>query len=288
MPHVELPQAEFKVVMLGDTNVGKTSLVLRFAEGYYRDEGRSATVGAFFITKRVQTSTGITCKVQIWDTAGQPQYRKMAPMYYRTAAAAVICYDVTNPKSFVAVRNWVKELQECNATAGNIAIVIAATKRDLLEEPAVENLVSATMATQFAADVGAIFVDTSARNNDNVHLLFQRVSERVLELREQSNINGVNNNNSVTMTPSARKENGKVWSSSSRGERKTTYDSAKRKLNDYNDVSEQNSAKNQSVSTTDEWEEKFREENGSNGLCSTAFAPCASSERGGDALCTIM
>lgn len=71
MPHVELPQAELKVVMLGDTNVGKTSLVLRFAEGYYRDEGRSATVGAFFITKRIQTSSGITCKVQIWDTAGQ-------------------------------------------------------------------------------------------------------------------------------------------------------------------------------------------------------------------------
>ena len=58
--------------MLGDTNTGKTSLVLRFAEGYYREEARSATVGAFFITKRLQVQ-GITCKIQIWDTAGQEQ-----------------------------------------------------------------------------------------------------------------------------------------------------------------------------------------------------------------------
>jgi hypothetical protein len=96
--------------MLGDTNVGKTSLVLRFAEGYYRESSRSPTVGAFFITKRVQTDAGITCKVQIWDTAGQSQFRKMAPMYYKTAAAAVLCYDVSNMNSFDCVKQWLDEL----------------------------------------------------------------------------------------------------------------------------------------------------------------------------------
>jgi len=96
--------------MLGDTNVGKTSLVLRFAEGYYRESSRSPTVGAFFITKRVQTDAGITCKVQIWDTAGQAQFRKMAPMYYKTAAAAVLCYDVCNINSFDCVKQWLDEL----------------------------------------------------------------------------------------------------------------------------------------------------------------------------------
>lgn len=96
--------------MLGDTNVGKTSLVLRFAEGYYRENSRSPTVGAFFITKRLLTESGITCKVQIWDTAGQAQFRKMAPMYYKTAAAAILCYDVCNTKSFDCVKEWVEEL----------------------------------------------------------------------------------------------------------------------------------------------------------------------------------
>ena len=109
--NTELPSKSFqKVVMLGDTNVGKTSLVLRFAEGYYRENSRSPTVGAFFITKRVQTEKGITCKVQIWDTAGQSQFRKMAPMYYKTAAAAIICYDVSNPSSFECVKGWLDEL----------------------------------------------------------------------------------------------------------------------------------------------------------------------------------
>lgn len=95
--------------MLGDSDAGKTSLVLRFAEGYYRDR-RSSTVGAFFITKRIQTANGITCKIQIWDTAGQAQFRPMAPMYYRNAAAAIVCYDVTSAKSYKVMTEWLDEL----------------------------------------------------------------------------------------------------------------------------------------------------------------------------------
>jgi small GTP-binding protein len=124
MPHVELPQAEFKVVLLGETFTGKTSLVVRFAEGYYRESARNPTVGAFFITKRLTVNVPtsqeqqnqqkqhqqqqppndayhpITAKLQIWDTAGQEQFKKLAPMYYKDAAAAIICYDVTSPKSY--------------------------------------------------------------------------------------------------------------------------------------------------------------------------------------------
>lgn len=85
--------------MLGETFTGKTSLVLRFAEGHYRETSRNPTVGAFFITKRL-TVQGMTAKIQIWDTAGQEQFKKLAPMYYKSAAAAIICYDVTSPKSF--------------------------------------------------------------------------------------------------------------------------------------------------------------------------------------------
>ena len=89
-----------QVVMLGDTFTGKTSLVLRFAEGYYRDSARNPTVGAFFITKKLTVSSGTTAKIQIWDTAGQEQFKRLAPMYYKNAAAAIVCYDVTSPKSF--------------------------------------------------------------------------------------------------------------------------------------------------------------------------------------------
>lgn len=99
MPHIDKPSAEFKLVLLGETFTGKTSLVLRFAEGYYKESARNPTVGAFFVTKRL-TVQGMTAKIQIWDTAGQEQFKKLAPMYYKSAAAAIICYDVTSPKSF--------------------------------------------------------------------------------------------------------------------------------------------------------------------------------------------
>lgn len=177
MPHVELPQAEFKVVMLGDTCTGKTSLVLRFAEGYYRESARSATVGAFFITKRM-TVQGLTCKIQIWDTAGQEQFKKLAPMYYKNAAAAVICYDVSSPQSFDTLRYWVNELQT-NLPADGIVIALCATKGDLINTA--EDTIK---AEALAAEIGALFVCTSAKDNMNVNELFEKVTERVLHLQQ--------------------------------------------------------------------------------------------------------
>lgn len=166
-----------QVVMLGDTCTGKTSLVLRFAEGYYRESGRSATVGAFFITKRL-TVQGLTCKIQIWDTAGQEQFKKLAPMYYKSAAAAVICYDVSSPKSFETLKYWVNELQT-NLPADGIIIALCATKGDLLTTA--EDTVKGEV---LAAEIGALFMCTSAKDNMNVNELFQKVTERVLHLQQ--------------------------------------------------------------------------------------------------------
>ena len=180
MPHVELPQAEFKVVMLGDTFTGKTSLVLRFAEGHYRESKSAPTVGAFFITKRLSVQ-GLTCKLQIWDTAGQEQFKRLAPMYYKNAAAAIICYDVTSPKSFETLRYWVDELQQ-NVPAGQIVLAMCATKCDLMEDP------DTSAAERLAQMTGAMFMKTSAKQNDNVSGLFQHVTERVLQFQKNPDI----------------------------------------------------------------------------------------------------
>jgi len=178
MPHVELPQAEFKLVMLGETFTGKTSLVLRFAEGYYRESSRNPTVGAFFITKRL-TVQGMTAKIQIWDTAGQEQFKKLAPMYYKNAAAAIICYDVTSPKSFETLEYWMNKLQQ-NVPAGGIVIAMCATKCDLEDDP------DTSQAEALAAETGAIFLKTSSKINSNVQLLFQKVTERVLDYQREN------------------------------------------------------------------------------------------------------
>ena len=164
--------------MLGDTFTGKTSLVLRFAEGYYRDSARSATVGAFFITKRLSVQ-GMTCKIQIWDTAGQEQFKRLAPMYYKNAAAAIVCFDVTSPKSFETLKYWIDELQR-NVPAGRIVIAMCATKCDLSTHP------DTSAAEELAQATGSMFLKTSAKNNTNVTELFEQVAERVLMFQKKN------------------------------------------------------------------------------------------------------
>jgi len=98
--------------MLGDVGTGKTSLVYRFNQGYYRDDGHPSTTEATFSVKKVQTIGGMTCNVQIWDTAGLPERTKFAHLYYKTADAAVICCDIRNPHSYEVLRVWLEKLQQ--------------------------------------------------------------------------------------------------------------------------------------------------------------------------------
>jgi small GTP-binding protein len=130
MPHVEIPQLDFKLVVLGSSHIGKSSLVTRFSEGYYRENSRQPTVGAAFVTKRIQSSENVTCKVQIWDTAGQANFRAMAHMFYGDAAAVVVCYDVGSRRSYDEMRGWLDELRV--KTGDEVVVAIAALKADLM------------------------------------------------------------------------------------------------------------------------------------------------------------
>lgn len=121
---------QFKLVLLGESSVGKSSLVLRFVKGQFLDF-QDSTIGAAFLTQTVCLNE-TTVKFEIWDTAGQERYHSLAPMYYRGAQAAIVVYDITNQDSFVRAKNWVKELQR----QGNpdIVIALAGNKVDLEEE----------------------------------------------------------------------------------------------------------------------------------------------------------
>lgn len=101
---------QFKLVLLGETAVGKSSLVLRFVKQQFF-EYQESTIGAAFLTRTI-TVDDCTIKYEIWDTAGQERYHSLAPMYYRGAACAIVVYDITNASSFQRAKNWVKELQK--------------------------------------------------------------------------------------------------------------------------------------------------------------------------------
>lgn len=115
---------QFKVVLLGESAVGKSSLVLRFVKREFH-EFQESTIGAAFLTQTVQIDD-TTVKFEIWDTAGQERYHSLAPMYYRGAQAALIVYDITSKDSFHKAQNWIRELQrQANA---NIVIALVGNK----------------------------------------------------------------------------------------------------------------------------------------------------------------
>jgi len=143
-----------KLVLLGDTAVGKSSLVLQFVKGLFV-EYQDSTIGAAFLTKTVVVGD-TSVKFEIWDTAGQERYHSLAPMYYRGAAAAIVVYDVTNKESFKKAQAWVKELQLQRDKS--IVIALAGNKDDLEERQ-----VEPDVARAYADQNGIHFMETSAK-----------------------------------------------------------------------------------------------------------------------------
>ena len=143
-----------KLVLLGDSGVGKTSIVTQYVSGNAPDSVKP-TIGAAFVTKEVSIE-GHQLELLIWDTAGQEVYRGLAPMYYRSALIAIICYDVTRAQSFDSVSYWIKELK--TNVDGNIVIVVCGNKIDLEDQ----RVIDATTAQTNAESNGALYAETSA------------------------------------------------------------------------------------------------------------------------------
>uniref|UniRef100_A0A7N5JQD2 RAB31, member RAS onco family n=1 Tax=Ailuropoda melanoleuca TaxID=9646 RepID=A0A7N5JQD2_AILME len=152
----------------GDTGVGKSSIVCRFVQDHF-DHNISPTIGASFMTKTVPCGNELH-KFLIWDTAGQERFHSLAPMYYRGSAAAVIVYDITKQDSFHTLKKWVKELKEHGPE--NIVMAIAGNKCDLsdIREVPLKD------AKEYAESIGAVVVETSAKNAINIEELFQGIS----------------------------------------------------------------------------------------------------------------
>ncbi|XP_032826296.1 ras-related protein Rab-22A [Petromyzon marinus] len=162
---------ELKVCLLGDTGVGKSSIVCRFVQDNF-DPNINPTIGASFMTKTMPQGNEVH-KYLIWDTAGQERFRSLAPMYYRGSAAAVIVYDITKEESFQMLKSWVRELRQHGPQ--DIIVAIAGNKCDLddMREVSVQD------ARDYADSIDAIFIETSAKSAINICEIFARISERV-------------------------------------------------------------------------------------------------------------
>ncbi|MQL91426.1 hypothetical protein Taro_024026 [Colocasia esculenta] len=155
-----------KLVLLGDSGVGKSCIVLRFVRGQF-DATSKVTVGASFLSQTIALQDSTTIKFEIWDTAGQERYAALAPLYYRGAAVAVVVYDITNPESFSKAQYWVKELQKHGSP--DIILALVGNKADLHENRSVP----VQDAVEYAEKNGMFFIETSAKTADNINQLFE-------------------------------------------------------------------------------------------------------------------
>ncbi|XP_058214928.1 ras-related protein RABA2a [Rhododendron vialii] len=164
----------FKVVLIGDSGVGKSNLLSRFTRNEFCLESKS-TIGVEFATRTLQVE-GRTVKAQIWDTAGQERYRAITSAYYRGALGALLVYDVTKPTTFENVSRWLKELRD-HADA-NIVIMLIGNKTDLKHLRAV----ATEDAQGYAEKEGLSFIETSALEATNVEKSFQMILSEIYRI----------------------------------------------------------------------------------------------------------
>lgn len=166
----------YKIVLVGEVGVGKTSLLARYIKGVYLPKPES-TIGVEFSTRTVQLSNGATVKAQIWDTAGQERYRAITSAHYRRAVGALLVYDLTNYPTFTAAKQWVNNLRE-NAEP-EIIIMLVGNKQDITESNAMLRKVSYDEGKEFAAGNGLLFCEASAASAYKVKEAFEELLEAI-------------------------------------------------------------------------------------------------------------
>mmetsp|Transcript_883 Transcript_883/g.2389 ORF Transcript_883/g.2389 Transcript_883/m.2389 type:complete len:204 (-) Transcript_883:132-743(-) len=164
---------KFKLVLLGEGRVGKTSILLRYVRNEYSDK-QVSTLQASYLDKQVSVGAQMA-QLSIWDTAGQERFHALGPIYYRDANGALLVYDITDLESFAKVRKWVKELRKI--VGNDIIIAIAGNKCDLERQRTVDN----AEAEAYAESVGAVHFLTSAKANRGLEEVFLDLTGRMLE-----------------------------------------------------------------------------------------------------------
>ncbi|XP_071577556.1 ras-related protein Rab-37 isoform X2 [Temnothorax nylanderi] len=172
----------FKVMLLGDSGVGKTCLLTRFRDGRFLAGNYITTVGIDFRNK-VVTVDDTPIKLQIWDTAGQERFRSVTHAYYRDAHALLLLYDVTNKTSYDNIRAWLSEIRE--HASEDVVIMLLGNKSDCGTERAVKREDGERLAQEYKVP----FMETSAKTGLNVELAFLAVA-RELKARKSDNLDG--------------------------------------------------------------------------------------------------
>eukprot|EP00884_Botryococcus_braunii_P006382 jgi/Botrbrau1/15745/Bobra.4_1s0113.1 len=196
-----------KLLLIGDSGVGKSCLLLRFSEDSFTSSFIT-TIGIDFKIKKILLDNK-WIKLQIWDTAGQERFRTITSAYYRGAMGILLVYDVTDEASFNNIRNWMRNIEQ--HASDTVNKVLVGNKSDMDES---KRAVPYSKGQALADEFGIQFFETSAKNNVNVDEVFQSIAKDVmLRLKEQQDGGGPAVSGApggVRVTPAARKPAGKA------------------------------------------------------------------------------
>ena len=187
-----------KIMLIGDSNVGKTSIIKRYCKNIF-SKSHISTVGIDLETKNIKIGKQII-NLQLWDTAGQERYRGLSKNYYNNSDAFIIVYDITNSKSFENVTNWIMQIKE-NASE-NVKIVLFGNKSDLEDQ----RIINEEEGKKFAKDNNINFYETSAENGANVE---KAIIDLVKEVINDENFTKGSENTSQLSGDKFKKENKK-------------------------------------------------------------------------------
>ena len=165
---------KYKVVLLGESGVGKSSLVLRLVKDEWI-ESQHSTVGASFFRHHCRMDDDTVVNFDIWDTAGQERYKSLASMYYRGAAAALVVYDITSVESFDRAKYWVRELMN---NSPDTVITLVGNKADLEHQ----RCVSTEEAQRYASEMSLLHSEASAKEGTKVQQVFLAMAKKLVSL----------------------------------------------------------------------------------------------------------
>ena len=184
----------FKIVLIGDSGVGKTNLLGRYLKKEYKEETK-ATVGVEFGEKKYELN-GLKIKAQIWDTAGQERYKAITSMYYKGAKGALIVFDLSSKNTFQNVEKWYNEIKK--TADPNINLILIGNKSDLKDK----RQISTEEGENKAKEMNVAYLETSALNCDNVDKAFDALIEAIskkmkMEIEAEEEENDDNNNDNI-------------------------------------------------------------------------------------------
>lgn len=166
----------YKVVLLGEGRVGKTSILLRYVKNAF-DDRQASTLSAAFLEKSIPIGGGEAARACIWDTAGQERYHALSVLYYRDSDGALLVYDITDEASFGRVKEWVKELRKI--LGDDVTIAIVGNKADMEKNRHVDR----EEAIRYAQSVGAGHSLTSAKSGAGIEEAFSELMKRIVAKR---------------------------------------------------------------------------------------------------------